>query len=30
MLGYGDDKCRFYFYRLPMAQEEVKSPLVEG
>jgi hypothetical protein len=22
MLGYGGDKCRFYFYRLPMAQEE--------
>ena len=25
MLGYGDDKCRFYFYRLPMTQEEGKS-----
>jgi hypothetical protein len=25
MLGYGDDKCRFYFYRLPMAQEEGHS-----
>ena len=25
MLGYGDDKCRFYFYRLPMAQEEGNS-----
>jgi hypothetical protein len=26
MLGYGDDKCQFYYYRLPMAQEEVNSP----
>ena len=25
MLGYGGDKCRFYFYRLPMAQEEAKG-----
>ena len=25
LLGYGGDKCRFYFYRLPMAQEEGKS-----
>jgi hypothetical protein len=25
MLGYGGDKCRFYFYRLPMAQEEGNS-----
>ena len=25
MLGYGGDKCQFYFYRLPMAQEEGKS-----
>jgi hypothetical protein len=24
MLGYGGDKCRFYFYRLPIAQEEGK------
>ena len=22
MLGYGGDKCQFYYYRLPMAQEE--------
>ena len=26
MLGYGDDKCQFHYYRLPMAQgEEVAS-----
>ena len=25
MLGYGGDKCQFYFYRLPMAPEECKS-----
>ena len=25
MLGYGDDKCGFYYYRLPMAQEEGNS-----
>jgi hypothetical protein len=25
MLGYGGDKCRFYFYRLPIAQEESNS-----
>jgi hypothetical protein len=25
MLGYGGDKCRFYYYRLPMAQEEGNS-----
>jgi hypothetical protein len=25
MLGYGGDKCQFYFYRLPTAQEEGNS-----
>ena len=25
MLGYGGDKCQFYYYRLPMAQEEGNS-----
>jgi hypothetical protein len=25
LLGYGGDRCRFYFYRLPMAQEEGNS-----
>jgi|HubBroStandDraft_4_1064222.scaffolds.fasta_scaffold315571_2 hypothetical protein len=25
MLGYGDDKCQFHYYRLPTAQEEGKS-----
>jgi hypothetical protein len=26
MLGYGGDKCQFYFYRLPMAEEGNSTP----